>query len=225
MLTWKEIALILSLVRTPVLLYGKPALGKTRIAVTPDCYSLTLTQDSPAAEARGHYVPKGDHFDWQHGPAIRAWLEGKRLVLNEIDLASGDMLTFCLALLDDPAIARLTLPNSETVRPVMGFSAVGTMNGKPEDLPEPLRSRFAIQIEVKDLNPEALDALNPRYRATATASVTGESNLQADVRKWYAFAALAQQVPEELAAKAVFSHAYQEVLTAVALSNVKVRSK
>ena len=80
-------------------------------------YSVTLTPDTPAAELRGHYIPVGSDFKWQDGPAISAWRYGGRLVVNEIDHAGGDALSFLLVCLDSDSTACLTLPTGEMVRP------------------------------------------------------------------------------------------------------------
>src|SRR5207244_1607050 len=108
---------------------------------------------------RGHFIPKGQEFIWMDGPALTAFRLGSRLVLNEIDKASGDALTFCHALLDDPGIARITLPTGETVIPHEDFHVIATMNGEPEDLPDALRDRFAVRIHIDKLHPEAVEAL------------------------------------------------------------------
>src|SRR5579872_385453 len=113
------------------LLYGPPGTGKTSIANRygdpTDVFNIYLTDETPAAELRGHYVPKGTEWIWKHGPAIMAWLVGGRLVINEINNASGDALDFLMAILDDHEIARLTLPTGETVRPHPNFRVVATM--------------------------------------------------------------------------------------------------
>lgn len=74
-----------------ILLHGPPGTGKTyaatRRALPEDgkVYSITMTEETPMAEIRGHFVQKDNSFVWMHGPAVRAWLEGARLVINEID--------------------------------------------------------------------------------------------------------------------------------------------
>src|SRR4051794_2398115 len=82
-----------------LLLYGPPGCGKTyaatRLGLREDqtVASCTLTPETPAAEIRGFFVPRGnDGFVWQDGPATAAWRSGGRLVLNEIDRGSGDLL-------------------------------------------------------------------------------------------------------------------------------------
>jgi MoxR-like ATPase len=217
--TWAEVETVVKHATTPVLIYGPPALGKTFISTAiDDCYSLTFTEDTSAAEVKGHFVPMGDHFELMHGPGVRGWTEGKRVVFNEINRGSGDVLSLCLALMDDPRFARLTLADSTTVRPkTPGYNAVATMNGRPEDLPEALQSRFAIRLEVFEVHPNALLALSQKYRQVATASVNGQSSFKSDIRQWYAFESLSKSIPEALAARAVFGHAHHDVMTALAL--------
>src|SRR5690606_6142906 len=108
-----------------VLLMGPPGTGKTYAATRrgldgrkiQKVYSVTMTPETPMAELRGHFVPKDGEYVWMDGPAVRAWREGARLVINEIDHASPDTQSFMFALLDDPDFAETTLPTGETVRP------------------------------------------------------------------------------------------------------------
>lgn len=153
-----------------VLLYGPPGTGKTYAAnrlglkKNQKVYSVTLTEETPASELRGHFVPKGGEFIWTDGPAVSAWREGARLVLNEIDHAGPDCLSLLHAILDDPEFTQLTLPTKETIRPAPGFSVVATMNGEPEDLPFALADRFPIKIKVEEVNPEALNQLPKEFQ-------------------------------------------------------------
>ena len=120
-----------------LLISGSAGVGKTTIANSnvTHVYNVYMTEETPAAELRGHFIPRGTSWEWMHGPAIRAWMEGSRLVINEINAASGDALDFLLAVLDDKSMAGITLPNGESVKPHPGFNCVATMNGQPEDLP------------------------------------------------------------------------------------------
>ena len=79
-----------------VLLHGLPGTGKTYAAARQNLgddnqkvYQITMTEETPAAEIRGHFLPKGDEMVWMDGPAVLAWKEGARLVINEIDRASA----------------------------------------------------------------------------------------------------------------------------------------
>ena len=236
------------------LLYGPPGTGKTtagnRIKVNGDqqVFNITLTEETPAAEIRGHYVPVGDKFEPRFGPAMFAYLTGGRLVLNEIDKASGDCLTFCHSLLDDPEVAEITLPfvdeEGETIhahtidgnpieipppmrfKPHPNFSVVATMNGEPEDLPEALRDRFAVCIHIDKLHPEAVKSLPVDLRGPAKKGVSGTEGRRVSVRAWKAFDNLRQNLgSDELAARAVFGDRSETILNTIKLAQASRAKK
>jgi hypothetical protein len=157
---WADITLGIKHARR-VLLWGPPGTGKSLAGTLQrekgqELYRLYLTMDTPAAEVRGHYLPdaKGG-FTWHDGPGVAAWRKGGRLVIDELDAASGDTLTLLMGLLDDPESARLTLPTNELITPTDGFSVVATTNQQPTVLPEALLDRFDAVFHVKYPSPEA----------------------------------------------------------------------
>lgn len=217
--SWKELEQVLK-AGQHVLLHGDPGFGKTHIAsVGVDCYKCTMTEETAAAEIRGHYIPRGMNFEWHDGPGIRAWREGKRFVVDEIDRSSGDALTFFYALLDDPAVAKLTLPSGETVRPMEGFQCVATTNAKnPEvELPPGLYSRFAIRIKVDELHPDALKSLSADLRDIAKGTVTQNDDRRVDFRQWRAFDQLRMRMEPITAARAVFGERAEDLITSLKL--------
>lgn len=141
-----------------VLLWGPPGTGKSFVGTTTknDLFRLYLTLDTPGSEIRGHYLPsETGGFLWHDGPATRAWRTGGRLVIDEIDAASGDSLTLLLGYLDDPASSKMTLPTNETITPAEGFSCVATTNQMPSSLPDALLDRFEVVIQATMPNPAA----------------------------------------------------------------------
>lgn len=216
-----------------VLLRGKPGTGKTYHAVhsalreDQKVYTITMTEETPAAELRGHYVPKGNEFVWSDGPAMMAWREGARLVINEIDRSSEDVLSLMYAILDDPDFAELTLPTGEKVRPKEGFQVVATMNGLPEDLPDALQDRLPVDIEITDVNPEALSRLPEDLREPAkNTALAKTSERGVSIRMWLEFASLREKLPTALkddeaglriAAQAVFGDKALDALNALAV--------
>ncbi len=214
-LKWSELETVIN-VGVHTLLYGPPGTGKTHAAQSADAFSITLTAETPAAELRGHYVPKGNEFVWQDGPAITAWRKGCTLVLNEIDQASGDALTFLHAILDDPTMAQITLPTGETVRPTEGFRAIATMNGVPADLPPALLDRFMARVVVNEPHPDALQNLTSAATVRATIGKTDESRVS--LRQAKAFDYLTTALGEELACRAVFGARAKEIHAAVKLA-------
>lgn len=204
------------------LLYGPPGTGKSFAAQSGgggSVFNVTITPDTPAAELRGHYHPRGGEFVWQDGPAVRAMREGARLVLNEVDHAGGDVLSFLLAALDNPATCRICLPSGETVRPAPGFHVVGTMNGTPDDLLPALRDRFASAIEIDEPHPAAIEALPADLQKAARGTVTAAGADRVTLRSWLNFAALRGAVGHEIAAQASFGTRWQAVLDSLKVGN------
>ena len=222
---WKLLSKVLPV--TPrVLLYGPPGTGKTYSANTEglkdkQVYQTTLTQDSTAAELLGHYVPNDNGaFEWLDGIGIKAWKEGARLVINEIDNAGVDVMTFLHALLDDPKFAKFTIPNKakEIVRPAEGFQVVATMNGEPDDLPEALADRFPVKLNMDKPNPKAIEQLPKNLRGVYNDYT--ESNSIFSVRKWIAFAELMEAgIDITDASQAVFQDNADDLIEALAIKD------
>lgn len=222
-LTWDEVERVLEARAAHVCLYGPPGTGKTHAAVRAanggQLFALTLTEDTPVSEVRGAYLPVRGEFVWVDGPGLRAWADGGMLVLNEIDHAPGEALSFLLALLDSPESARLTLPTGETRRPAEGFVCVATMNGAPEDLPEALRDRFVF-VECPDVHPGAVSAVPAEWREFAARTVTSavDPARRLGIRGWLTLAALVErEVPLDLAARAVWGDRGRQVLDALSI--------
>ena len=203
------------------LLYGPPGTGKSYAAQhrCSDVRNITITPETPAAELRGHYHPRGGEFVWQDGPVVSAMRAGSRVVLNEIDHAGGDTLSFLLAALDNPESCRITLPSGETVRPAPGFNVVATMNGRPEDLIPALRDRFAAAVEISEPHPAAIDALPADLRNAARGTVTATGDDKVTLRSWLCFARLRPRVGNEHAAAAVFGANWRAVLDSLAVAS------
>lgn len=221
---WDLVEKVIEHSRT-TLLFGPPGTGKSFAAHSAaqdarQLFSVTLTPDTPAAELRGHYVPQGNQFVWMDGPAIRAWREGGRLVLNEIDHAGGDALSFLLNCLDSPETACLTLPTGEMVRPHPDFTAVATMNGNPDqDLPAALRDRFPVAIEIKEAHPQGIESLPHDLQKAAKGScVATDPARRLTLRAWSAFASLRAKIGSDAAAQAVFANRAADILAALKMA-------
>jgi MoxR-like ATPase len=225
---WGIVDAAISVART-LLLYGPPGTGKSYAAHGAaldgrDLYTITLTQDTPAAELRGHLWPvggeKGTEFRWKDGPAIEAWRNGGRLVINEIDHAGGDCLSFLLNILDSDGTAAITLPTGETLRPHPRFQAIGTMNGDPDtDLPPALRDRFPAAIEIVEPHPNGIAALPSDLQAAARGSVCATAaERRVTLRAWLAFAKYRELIGVEEAAFTVFGSRAADILNSLKIA-------
>ncbi len=233
---WDIVSAVLSQ-SNRTLLHGPPGTGKThaacRLGLTNSqrVFSLTLTEETPAAELRGHYILKDGKYHWQDGPAVAAWRCGGRLVVNEIQRGGPDVHALLLAITDDLTIAELDLPSGEKVKPDSGFTCVATMNGNPNELLDPaLQDRFPVCINIDKVHPDAVKQLpeDVRQAAERTALIDNEER-RVSVRAWYAFAQLRQKLlklyPQEeaqkLAAEAVFSTRAQDALDALVIGQAQ----
>ena len=173
-------------------IHGPPGIGKTFSAYRRGLdgrplYAITLTEDTPAAELRGHFLPKGaEGFVWHHGPMARAMIEGARLVINEVSHAGPDVHSILFGALESSETARLTLPTGETLIPHPRFQCVLTDNEGPENLPRALLDRIDACICVDTPAPEAIEAFPESLRSIVLgcASVQDDPARRLSLRVW-----------------------------------------
>lgn len=216
-----------------VLLYGPPGTGKTYSAVKHNAplningdanvFQLVMTEESTSADLQGFYqIGENQQFEWSDGIAVQAWRNGGRLVINEIDHASPDAMTFLHAILDDQDIAMLTLNNDtkETVRPAEGFQVVATTNSPPESLPLALKDRFPVKIYVDSIHPKAMEKFPDEWHGVINDTTLVEDDEERiSVRAWTEFFDLqAKGFTPEVAAKLIFADKAEELIDAVTLA-------
>lgn len=224
--TWRKVEAVAPHTRR-VLLYGPPGTGKSYIAREAGLkhgqatYPVPVHPDLAAVELRGHYVQgESGTFEWRDGPAVAAWRSGGRLILDEVDRAGDDALSFLLGVLDDHATAKLVLSTTgEVIAPHKNFTVWATMNGEPEDLPEALADRFPVTVRIDSANPKAIAALPEDLRRMATSlTAHPDEERRIGLRSFLEFASLRAKVDLELAADVVFGPRAPEVLDALRLA-------
>ena len=177
--------------------HGPPGTGKSFGAYTiglrgRPLFAVTLTEDTPAAELRGHYIPGADgRFAWHHGPGAQAFIDGGRLVVNEISHAAPDVQSLLYALGDSPDTARITLPTGETILPAPGFQLILTDNAGPEQLPAALRDRMDGTVKIETPNPVAILKFPEVLRSAIwTCATIGDESRRVSLRSWDAIGRL-----------------------------------
>ena len=227
---WRDLADVMSAGLSRVLLYGPSGTGKTYAALhhgvgNHPAERLVCTEDLTSGEITGTWMPVGENrWEWREGPAIRAWRGlGGRLVVDEVDRASGDALSTLLAMTDSPESARWRNPEtSEWVRPGPQFSVVMTTNiDDLDDIPPSLRDRFPVSIRIDRPHVSALAKLSEDLRAPALAGSLGPASRRVSLRSFYAFDELRQQLGSQRAAHLIFGEeTATSVLDALAIASI-----
>jgi MoxR-like ATPase len=230
---WRDFEDVMASGLSRILLYGPPGTGKTFGALhfgvgDATAERIVCTEDLTSGEVTGTWIPSREgHFEWREGPAIRAWRgvggRGGRLVLDEVDHASGDALSTLLAMTDSSASASWCNPDTlERVRPGPEFSVIMTSNIEDlEEVPRALRDRFPVSIRIDRPHPAALAVLSDDLRGPALAGSLGPEHRRISLRSFYAFDDLRRHHGASRAAQLVFGDAVaQSVLDALAIGAV-----
>ncbi len=213
---WRDFDDVLRSGVNRIVLYGPPGTGKTYAALRfgttgSPAERLVCTEDLTTGEITGTWMPTGEgRWEWLEGPGIRAWRgeggRGGRLVVDEIDRASGDALSTLLGITDTQESARWRNPQSgEWISSGPDFSAVMTTNLENiDDLPPALRDRFAVCIRIDQPHPSALAQLSSDLRGAALAGSLGDESRRVSLRSFYAYDRLRRVLGPERAAKLAF---------------------
>jgi MoxR-like ATPase len=178
-------------------------------------------------DVTGGFMPNGKGgFQWLNGSALKAWqgngVKGGRLIVDEVDKASGDVFATLLSMLDSPESASYEHPETgEVIRPLQGFSAIMTTNiENMGELPTALADRFPIRIRINEPHPSALLRLSPDLRKYAVRMAdAGDDRIS--LRAFIALDKLRASVGMGRACSLTFGDRSRQILDALAIDGVK----
>lgn len=235
---WRDVHDALSAGIDRLILYGPPGTGKTYAGLTmgdvdAGSFRLICTEDMTAADVTGHFLPTSHGvWTWSEGSVLRAWTgdgrRGGRVVADEIDRASGDVLALLLNMFDTDDSASWQHPETGDVRrPRPGFSVVMTTNVEElRLLPAALRDRFPIAIRIDRPHPRALARLSPHLRGPAAASTDADQGRRFSLRAFFAFDHLCRSgIDSDRAAHLVFGDHTPDILDALRIDGVDISSR
>ena len=165
-----------------VLLYGPPGTGKTYFGMNyhtdgQEAYRLICTEEMTDSDLIGG-MKQGNDGIWRfrEGVGIKAWRQGARLVVDEINRVNSDVESRLMALIDTGASSSWENPETgEVVKPHANFSVVATMNGEPEDLGQAILDRLVVRVNITEPHADAIKAL-PEYLRDLAATVTARTD-------------------------------------------------
>ena len=214
-----------------VILYGPSGIGKTYAGmnigdIEAGAFRLVCTEDMTNMEVTGGFMPDGKgSFKWLNGSALKAWegngVSGGRLIVDEIDKASGDVYATLLAMLDSPESATWEHPDTGRVhRPKAGFSALMTTNVENMgELPTALTDRFPIKIRINEPHPTALLRLSSDLRDFAVR-MADAGDRRISLRAFIAFDTMRKTLGAERSAVLTFGGRAESILDAIAINKV-----
>jgi nitric oxide reductase NorQ protein len=231
---WHEVLSQVIPLVTRVLLYGPPDTGKTTTAtlLSEKSYRLQCSRQQGIEDLLGSFVLRNNATgqpvtEFVPGPIPRAMREGCTLVVDEFDQRNASHDSIYHALLDDPQIACIALPDGSECRPVAGFRVVCTTNQQPSAFPPAIQRRFELKLWCGTAHPDALATLPDEC-----ASLLKNWQLTVKIPEYVpemglsslrVYARLAAKLGQDLAAMLVFAGGNAEFLSSLA-SNQTVKS-
>jgi MoxR-like ATPase len=210
-----------------VLLYGLPGTGKTYFGLnryTTNAYRLICTEEMTDADLIGCYKQNSEGtWSFAEGVGIKAWREGARLVVDEINRMNGDVESRMMALIDSTASSSWQHPDTgEVVKPHDKFSVVATMNGEPEDLAPAILDRLTVRCQVNEPHPDALASLPEWLRSIAQAMTNPGAENRYSLRSFVDFNAMYTASNNlEVSAQVLFPEDYQQMVDVLLVAKSK----
>jgi MoxR-like ATPase len=237
---WQQVKLALEAGLDKIILFGPPGVGKTFAGlnygdVSGGAFRLICTEEMTSADITGHYMPSAaGSWHWHEGAAVKAWegngITGGRLVVDEIDRASGDVLSLLLSMLDSEASASWLHPERGVeLKPLAGFSAVMTTNIEDmRELPTALKDRFPVALRINTPHPDALTFLSEDLRVPAALSADLPGSRRVSLRGWAAFDKLRSHLLKSMtsdealeeAAKLLFPDNWSALVDSIRVNNI-----
>jgi hypothetical protein len=223
---WQDLDHALAADLDRVLLYGQPGTGKTYYCLnkglaTPtapmrQAVRLLCTSDMTKGDVEGMWKPNAGEWVWTDSVCLDAWTNGSRLVLDELDQASGECLTNLLAICDSSASAVIPHPaTKEMISPRAGFQVIATTNAtRLQDLPAALLDRFPVRININRPHPEALAELGNEHLAKVADLWISEPKNRISLRSFFAYKHALKTHKADVCARLIFPDRYEEIVEA-----------
>lgn len=221
---WQDLDDILAANLGRICLHGKAGIGKTYTAQTSHLtaagvYKIACVDDMTTGQIEGMWKPSRDGWEFHEGAAVKAWRSGGRLLIDEIDKASGEVLGALLQFCDSEGSARWEHPDTrEVVTPAAGFTVVITTNAHPNSLSEPLRDRFPVAIDINEAHPEAIALLPKWLQEPARQLCRANDDERLSLRAFFAIAHLSNSLGIPRAVELVAPQHAETLTTAAAVS-------
>lgn len=167
---WPRVLDILSSLKNPprrMLLWGKPGTGKTTYALSlaSNMETLSISEGQFSDALLGKFLLRDGSTWWADAAPVRAASQGLPLLLDELHEAGPELNSPLKAILNDPAVCRISLDNGTTVSPKDGYRVIATMNGSPAQLNEAVLDRFDVVLRCDTPHTGILRRLSPESAA------------------------------------------------------------